>query len=369
VSLTGGAVASMLEIRDLSKRYGKTVAAKNVSLSLGKGEFFCLLGPSGCGKSTILRMIGGFEKPDEGRILLDGVDITDLPPYQRDVNTVFQSYALFPNMSVLGNVAYGLKVRKVAPAEVRERTEQVIAMVGLRGLEGRLPAQLSGGQQQRVALARALVNRPTVLLLDEPMSALDKKIAEQTRAELAELQREVGITFVFVTHNQTEALAMADRLAVMNEGVIEQCGAPREIYESPETRFVADFIGSMNFFNGVVAATDDQGCALTLLGDVPARLQKPSALRPGEACIFLIRPERLRLSVADPREYENALTGTIEGSVYMGDTTHYRIGLRSGKTVSVHVQNYLPGMTDGFYELGEEINIVWSQTSGGVIRA
>lgn len=359
----------MLEITNLTKRFGKTLAVDNVSLSLGTGEFFCLLGPSGCGKSTILRMIGGFERPDEGRIHLNGVDITDLPPYRRDVNTVFQSYALFPNMSVLGNIGYGLRIKKLAPAEVRERVEQAIAMVGLAGLEDRLPAQLSGGQQQRVALARALVNRPAVLLLDEPLSALDKKIAEQTRAELAELQREVGITFVFVTHNQTEALAMADRLAVMQAGAIEQCGAPREIYESPGTRFVADFLGSMNFFDGVVESVDDQGCTLRLLGDITARLQKPCPLGVGETCLFLLRPERLKLSILGPREFENALTGTIRGSVYMGDTTRYRIELPSGRTVWVHVQNYLQGMTEGFYEVGEEIHILWSQTSGGVIRA
>jgi spermidine/putrescine transport system ATP-binding protein len=246
-------------------------------------------------------------------------------------------------MSVLANIGYGLKVKKVPAAEARERVCEVIAMVGLGGLEDRLPAQLSGGQQQRVALARALVNHPAVLLLDEPMSALDKKIAEQTRAELAALQRKVGITFVFVTHNQTEALAMADRLAVMNLGAVEQCGAPRAIYESPETRFVADFIGSMNFFDGVVAGADGEGCTLTLLGDVTARLQKPAALGAGEGCIFLIRPERLRLSVSGPREYENALTGTIQGSVYMGYTTHYRIGCPRGRRSRCTCRTTCPG--------------------------
>ncbi len=359
----------MLELRNLSKSYGSTVAVRDVSLSLGTGELFCLLGPSGCGKSTILRLIGGFERPDAGRVVLDGVDVTDRPPNLRDVNTVFQSYALFPNMTVLANIGYGLKVKRLAAREIRERLDEVVAMVGLGGLEERFPSQLSGGQQQRVALARALVNRPAVLLLDEPMSALDKKIAEQTRAELVALQRRVGITFVFVTHNQTEALAMADRLAVMKAGVIEQCGPPREIYETPGTRFVADFIGSMNFFEGVVSGADATGCTLTLLGDVTARLQKPTPLGAGEACTFLIRPERLKLAVVPPREYENAVSGTILSFVYMGDSTSYRIGLPSGKAVSVSVQNYLPGMTEGFYEVGDEVNIIWSQTSGGVIRA
>ncbi len=359
----------ILEIRNLTKLYGATTAARDVSLSLEKGEFFCLLGPSGCGKSTILRMIAGFERPDSGQILLNGVPITDLPPYRRDVNTVFQNYALFPNMNVHRNISYGLRIKGIAQMELRTRVEEAIAMVGLGGLEERMPAQLSGGQQQRVALARALVNRPAVLLLDEPMSALDKKIAEQTRTELVELQKRIGITFVFVTHNQTEALAMAHRVAVMKAGVIEQCDEPRGIYERPATRFVAEFIGSMNFFDGTVVATDPDGCTLHVTGDTSVRLQKPSDVTAGDDVVFMIRPERLKMSLVGPQEYENSINGIIRESVYMGETTVYRIELRPGNTVTVHVQNYLPGMTEGFYEPGEEVHLMWSKTSGGVIRA
>ncbi len=359
----------LLQVEGLTKRYGKTTAVSDVSFSLERGELFSLLGPSGCGKSTILRMIGGFERADSGRVLLNGVDITALPPYRRDINTVFQNYALFPNMTVMQNVAYGLRIKRVPRSELRERVAEGIEMVGLRGLEERLPNQLSGGQQQRVAMARALVNRPALLLLDEPMSALDKKIAEQTRSELVALQKRIGITFVFVTHNQVEALAMSHRVAVMNRGRIDHCGAPREIYEHPATRFAADFIGAMNCFEGVLSARDEKSCRLELLGGFGATLYQQCPFEPGEKIQFLIRPERLKLSLLDPQDHENGVSGIVRDSVYLGETILHHIELPNGQTIAVNVPNYLTAVSDGFYEAGVPINVVWSQTSGTLIRA
>jgi len=359
----------MLEILNLTKHYGKSCAVDNVSLTIEKGDFYCLLGPSGCGKSTILRMIAGFERQDSGRILLNGVDISALPPYRRDVNMVFQHYALFPHMSVLDNVSYGLRIRKVPKDETRERATGAIEQVGLAGYENRMPSQLSGGQKQRVALARALVNRPSVLLLDEPLSALDKKISEQMRRELKALQELVGITFVYVTHNQTEALSMADRIAVMNAGRVEQSGPPREIYESPATVFTAGFIGSMNFFPGRVVASGTESCTVVLFEKYETTLTSPCDTAVGDAVLFSLRPERLKLSLLPPQPYENALKGTILNAVYQGETTVFDIRLDSGDTVSVHAQNYLAAMGEGFFERGEEVNVVWSRTSGRILRA
>ena len=359
----------MLEIRNLVKRYGPAVAVDDVSLRLERSEFFCLLGPSGCGKSTFLRMIAGFEKQDAGQILLNGKDISALPPYRRDVNMVFQNYALFPHLDVFHNVAYGLRVRRRPKGEIRQRVERALAQVALSGYGNRLPSQLSGGQKQRVAMARALVNEPSVLLLDEPMSALDRKISEQMRRELKELQKKVGITFVFVTHNQAEALALADRLAVMNAGRVEQEGPPREIYESPATSFAAGFIGSMNFFPGQVLSVEESVCRLRLFDSVEATLTAPCEVAPGERIVLCLRPERLKLSLLPPQPYENALPGRIVDSLFQGETTIFDIRLNDGNTVSVNTQNYLAAMGEGFFEAGEEINVVWSRTSGRVLHA
>lgn len=359
----------MLEVRNLTKRYGKTAAVDGVSLRLERSEFFCLLGPSGCGKSTILRMIAGFEKQDSGEILLDGKDISALPPYRRDVNMVFQNYALFPHLNVFNNVAYGLRIRKKPKEEIRERVTRALTQVDLPGYETRLPSQLSGGQKQRVALARALVNEPSVLLLDEPMSALDKKISEQMRRELKALQKQVGITFVYVTHNQTEALAMADRVAVMNAGRVEQAGTPRGIYESPDTVFTAGFIGSMNFFPGTVGVVGEGSCRIELFGACPVTLTTPEKAAVGDRILFCLRPERLKLSLLPPEPWENALRGEVLGYVYQGETTVFDIRLSTGDVISVNVQNYLSALGEGFFEAGEEVNVVWSRTSGRLIHA
>jgi spermidine/putrescine ABC transporter ATP-binding subunit len=358
----------MLELKNLTKSYGAVKAVQNVNLTIGKGEFFCLLGPSGCGKTTILRMIAGFEKVSGGQILLNNKDITSDSPNKRDVNTVFQNYALFPNMSVRDNIAYGLKIKKISKTELEQRLEEVIRLIGLAGFEKRMPSQLSGGQQQRVALARALVNRPQILLLDEPLSALDKKISEQTRNELAELQKKVGITFIFVTHNQTEALALADRIAVMKDGVIEHCDAPKEIYERPLTHFVADFIGSMNFFSGTVARSDQKMTILDISGVGSIALAYNQVQQPGTKVIYCIRPERVKISMLGPAIYENGLKGIIRQKNYLGEITKFMVELESGMQVSVIAQNYLLQLSNEFYDLGERVYLNWSQTSGEIIH-
>jgi len=358
----------MLELKNLSKTYGQVKAVREVNLKIGKGEFFCLLGPSGCGKTTILRMIAGFEKVTEGSILLDGLDITKDSPNKRDVNTVFQNYALFPNFNVLENIAYGLKIKKVPKSEMDGRVEEVIRLVGLGGFETRMPGNLSGGQQQRVALARALVNRPRVLLLDEPLSALDKKISEQTRNELSDLQKKVGITFVFVTHNQTEALALANRIAVMKDGIIEQCDTPKEIYERPVTHFVADFIGSMNFFECIVKESNTDGTILEIPKTGTVTLAHCQVLQPGTPVFYCIRPERIKLSMLDPADYENCLSGTLIQKAYLGEVTKFIIELSANKQISIIAQNYLLQMSNEFYEIGEKVNVIWSKTSGEMIH-
>jgi spermidine/putrescine transport system ATP-binding protein len=358
----------MLELKNLTKKYGETVAVNDVSLTIEKGEFFCLLGSSGCGKSTILRMIGGFEKKTSGSIILNGKDLGDLPPYRIDVNTVFQNYALFPHMTVFGNVAYGLKVKRVSTGEIHERVEEALAQVGLTDFGERMPSQLSGGQQQRVALARAIVNRPSLLLLDEPLSALDKRIAEQTRLELVDLQRRLGTTFIYVTHNQTEALVLADRIAVMHAGVIEQCDVPSEIYERPRTHFVADFIGSMNFIEGRVEAANGERCVLRLWDEWTVEVSKAISQAAGEKVLLCMRPEQLRLSLLPPKEYENGVTGHLRRKIYQGDVTTYRMELPGGRLVDVSQDNYLAHMGKEFFEADQDYHILWSKTSGEVIR-
>jgi len=357
----------MLELRNLTKTYGNTTAVFETNLTIEKGEFFCLLGSSGCGKTTILRMIAGFERRTGGQILLDGRDISEDPPYRRDINTVFQDYALFPNMTVSGNVAYGLRIKKLDSSEIKRRVAEALAQVGLTGYDTRMPDQLSGGQQQRVALARALVNQPRVLLLDEPMSALDKKIAEQTRLELMELQRRVGITFIYVTHNQTEALTLADRVAVMHRGVVEQCAKPSEIYETPKTRFVADFIGSMNFFDAVVTRCEDRETELLLETRWPIVVEQQLRLTPGQRVLFCLRPEQLKLSLIPAKPHENGLSGILRQKVYEGDLTRYRVELPGGKTIAISLHNYLARNIRDFFELNEEFMLHFNRTQGVII--
>ncbi len=357
----------MLELNNLAKRYGDAYAVRETNLTIHKGEFFCLLGSSGCGKTTILRMIAGFEKPSAGRILIDGTDVTDLPPYRRNVNTVFQDYALFPHLSVAQNVGYGLRIQKVPAAETKRRVAETLDLVGLTDYGARMPDQLSGGQQQRVALSRALITRPSVLLLDEPMSALDKKIAEQTRVELVDLQRRVGITFVYVTHNQTEALAMADRVAVMRAGVVEQCTEPSDVYERPATHFVADFIGSMNFFEAAVARRGAGSCELMLENRWPIALDRELDVPDDRPLWFCLRPEQLKMTLVAPKAYENQLQGVLRKKIFEGDLTLYHLDLPDGKPIVVSLHNYLARHVRDFFEIGETFGISFNKSSGVAI--
>ena len=329
-----GSVAIALE--GVSKRFGKAEAVRNVTLAIREGEFFSLLGPSGCGKTTTLRMIAGFEVPDEGRIVLQGKDVTSVFSNRRPVNMVFQQYALFPHMSIYDNIAFGLKVKRVPRREHSERIREMLRVVELEGLERRRPRQLSGGQQQRVALARALVNRPAALLLDEPLGALDVKLRKQMQLELKRIQAELGTTFVYVTHDQEEALAMSDRIAVMNGGQVEQVGDPREIYEHPETAFVADFIGSLN----PLELTVDElvgGYAVMRLGE-GERVVVPvgPGTRTGDSFRVAVRPERVQIGPIESPAPDGGswLEGTIAEIVYLGMYTQFHVGTRAGRLIS-----------------------------------
>jgi len=333
----------MIDLQDISKSFGADVVAlKHVSFTVAENEFFTLLGPSGCGKTTLLRIIAGFEFPDSGGVLLDGGDIAQLPPEKRPVNTVFQNYALFPHMNVLQNVAFGMEMRGIERVEAADSARRMLGQVMLDDFAERFPAQLSGGQQQRVALARALINRPRVLLLDEPLSALDFKLRKTMRIELKRLQRDTGITFIFVTHDQEEALALSDRIAVMRDGEVRQIGAPMEVYEKPADRFVADFIGETNFLAGRVEAGGGDGAGDSTGGDslrvtlgdgstVTARSQNANAANLRGAVTLAIRPERVALSAAAT---PGGVAGAIDEVVYQGNTTRYQITLQSGDRIA-----------------------------------
>jgi len=327
---------SAIGVVDVSKRFGGVSAVEDVSLEIGDGEFFSLLGPSGCGKTTTLRMIAGFERPDGGRIFLQGHDVTDVPANRRPVNMVFQQYALFPHMSVYDNVAFGLKVKRVPRAEHGERVQEMLRVVSLEGLDRRRARQLSWGQQQRVALARALVNRPAALLLDEPLGALDVKLRKQMQLELKRIQNDLGTTFVYVTHDQEEALAMSDRIAVMNGGHVEQIGTPREIYERPHTSFVADFIGSLNALELRIDELVGVN-AVMRLGEAE-RLVVPvgPGHRAGESVRVAVRPERVQIEpVGSPLlNGGSRLEGTIAEIVFLGMYTQFHVDTQAGRLVS-----------------------------------
>ena len=334
-----------IEIAHVSKRFGQGedsfLALDDVSVRIRSNEFFTLLGPSGCGKTTLLRLIAGFEHPTSGAIRLDGSDIAHLPPYKRPVNTVFQSYALFPHMTVARNIGFGLEMLGRRKAEIRETTADMLRLVRMEHLGQRLTSQISGGQQQRVALARALAPRPKVLLLDEPLSALDYKLRKEMQIELKRLQGETGITFVFVTHDQEEALTMSDRMAVMNEGRILQIGPPREIYDQPNERFVADFIGDTNFVGAVLVNRNGVEARVRLDegAELPARMPPGMEAGIGAEVTVAIRPEHARLAAPDAA----ALAGTVDRIVYFGTDSHYQIRLRNGADFTVRMQNSAGG--------------------------
>jgi putative spermidine/putrescine transport system ATP-binding protein len=329
-----------VRLEGVRKRFGDVVAVDGVDLEVREGEFFSLLGPSGSGKTTCLRLIAGFEVPTDGRVWLGGLDVTDLAPYERDVNTVFQDYALFPHMTVLQNVEYGLMVKKVPRRERRERAEEALAMVRLSGFEDRKPSQLSGGQRQRVALARALVNRPRVLLLDEPLGALDLKLRQAMQIELKQIQQRVGLTFIYVTHDQEEALTMSDRLAVFNLGRMEQVGTPAEVYERPATGFVAGFVGTSNVLSGEVA----QAIA-------------------GSPAAFTVRPEKIHLAEvgAPVRPDECTATGHVREVVYIGALTKYIVSLDEGGELVVFQQNLATSSMEALQVKGRAVRLTWSR--------
>ena len=332
------AAVPFIRFEAVTKRFGGFEAVDDLSLSIYEGEFFALLGASGCGKSTLLRMLAGFEAPTSGRIVLDGEDMADIPPYRRPVNMMFQSYALFPHMSVEKNIAFGLKQEGMAKGDIAERVEQVLKLVKLEDFARRRPDQLSGGQRQRVALARSLAKRPKVLLLDEPLGALDKKLREETQFELADLQYQLHTTFIMVTHDQEEAMTLADRIAVMDKGRILQVATPAEIYEAPNSRFVADFVGNVNIFEGKVAtATGDRVTIATSAGQ-KIHVASEVPVVAGQAVSYVLRPEKLRIS-AEPLSGPNVLEGEVWDIAYFGPVTSFHIRLDDGSTVKVAMVN------------------------------
>jgi putrescine transport system ATP-binding protein len=358
----------LIQIRQLSKRFGDFVAVDSVDLDIQRGELFSILGASGCGKTTLLRMLAGFERPSSGRVVIDGVDITDAPPYRRPVNMMFQSYAVFPHMTVEKNVAYGLLKEGVPRTEVNTRVAEMLELVQLQTFAKRKPDQLSGGQQQRVALARALVKRPKVLLLDEPLAALDKKLREHTQFELMSIQDRLGITFVVVTHDQEEAMILSSRIAVMNEGRFEQVGTPKEVYEYPNSRFVADFIGTINMFDATVENSEDgrliarsptAGKVLMAFSD--------EALPPGTEICIAIRPEKIFISKAEPEDSgDTRLKGVVWDLGYFGNLSLYQIRLPSGKIVQVSAQNRRRS-AERFLEWDDEVYLSWQAQSAVVL--
>ncbi|MEK6719526.1 MAG: ABC transporter ATP-binding protein [Chloroflexota bacterium] len=352
------------------KKFGDAVAVDHVDLEVRDGEFFSLLGPSGCGKTTTLRMIGGFEEPTSGLIELQGQDVTWLPPYKRNVNTVFQSYALFPHLSTFENVAFGLRRKGLKSSEIAGRVTEMLELVELPGFEKRKPGQISGGQAQRVALARALINRPAVLLLDEPLGALDLKLRKQMQVELKRIQQEVGITFIYVTHDQEEAMTMSDRIAVMNNGRYEQLGDPESLYERPETRFVAGFLGVSNLLPATIVGTDGGYAACRLANDQTVRV--PAALTRGAQRVDVgIRPEKIRLSAPGESTggQENRMSGTIRDASYIGVSTQYIVEARGGTRVTVYEQNVERATRDELWQVGTDVDLTWLPDHSFVVEA
>jgi putrescine transport system ATP-binding protein len=361
-----------LRLDGVSKVFGAKAAVDNVSLRVARGEFFALLGPSGCGKTTLLRMLAGFEEPSAGSVSIDGIDMAGVPPYRRPVNMMFQSYALFPHMSVADNVAFGLRQEGVPAPRIRERVRAMLDLVQIGGLAERRPNRLSGGEKQRVALARALVKEPKLLLLDEPLGALDRKLREQTQFELVRIQRQIGITFVVVTHDQEEAMTLASRIAVMEAGRLRQIGTPGEIYETPNCRFVADFIGAVNLFPGIVTGSSggklavssaETGCTISVAEAPP--------LPPGTAVAIALRPEKLTLSPVGPGSRAdtgtNATIGTVRDIAYLGETSIYRIELGSGKLIRASLLN-ADRLAGPRFARTEPVRISWAEGAGIVLQ-
>jgi len=362
-----------VRLERVTKQFHEVVAVDDLSLDIQRGEFFSMLGPSGCGKTTTLRMIGGFEEASSGTIYLGDADVTGLPPFKRDVNTVFQNYALFPHLTVFENVAFGLRRKKTADSEIKSKVAEMLELVELPGYEGRKPTQLSGGQQQRVALARALINHPKVLLLDEPLGALDLKLRKQMQIELKRIQTEVGITFIYVTHDQEEAMTMSDRIAVMRAGKIEQLGGPEDLYERPRTQFVAGFLGVSNLLEGEVVGREEPHAMVKLRDGtvvrVPAELVDSSKeVRVG------VRPEKLRVvavegDTAQAGDGSNALEGTVLDASYIGVSTQYLVETRDGRKLTVYAQNLETSGAAEAHADGQRVRLTWRPQHTFVLAA
>jgi spermidine/putrescine transport system ATP-binding protein len=359
---------ALLEIQNVTRRFGDFTAVDNVSIGIEAGEFFTLLGPSGCGKTTLLRLIAGFDLPDGGRVLLNGEDLAGRPPEQRPVRTVFQSYALFPHMTVEGNVAFPLQMAKTPAAEIPGKIAAALEDVRLQGFGKRYPHELSGGQKQRVAIGRALVTHPAVLLLDEPLAALDAKLREEMQVELINLQKEVGITFVYVTHDQTEALALSHRIAVMSRGRVEQLDEPSRIYSFPRTRFVADFIGQCNLFSGPVLANSAAVITVDVGGLGPVRVAAESTISPGSPGTIALRPEKIRIQATTPADTpDNHYRGTVADLLYMGDVTVYKVATPGGTRVEALLANSQGGRAK-LFEAGDAVEVSWPVDAGHFIE-
>jgi putrescine transport system ATP-binding protein len=358
---------AFLQIESVSKDFGEVRAVDQVSLDIRRGEIFALLGSSGCGKSTLLRMLAGFDAPSSGRIVLDGKDLAGLPPYERPVNMMFQSYALFPHLTVWDNVAFGLRRDGLPRAEIAVRVEEMLKLVQLTPLARRKPHQLSGGQQQRVALARSLAKRPQLLLLDEPLGALDKKLREATQIELSNIIGQVGVTCVMVTHDQEEAMTMASRMAVMSEGRFLQVGHPADIYENPATRFVADFIGNVNLMDGTVVG-GDPGHVEIRCADVVHRVESPVGGALGDRVTVAVRPEKIHLGASAPETASNRVQGVVTALSYFGGYTMYHLGLPSGATLQVNVENETRSRQDAPRQ-GDTVWAHWLPASQVVLTA
>jgi putrescine transport system ATP-binding protein len=359
-----------IEIHSLRKRFGDFTAVDGVDMKIYRGELFAILGGSGCGKSTLLRMLAGFETPTEGRILIDGTDITDLPPYERPVNMMFQSYAVFPHMTVEQNIAYGLKKERLPKDRIRQRVAEMLELVQLPEYARRKPHQLSGGERQRVALARALVKRPKVLLLDEPLAALDKKLREETQFELMNLQDQLGITFLVVTHDQEEAMTLATRIAVMNQGKFVQIGTPSEVYEFPCNQFVASFFGSINLFDASVREYAD-GWVTVTLDDSGSEIRAPSeqVLSPGTPCRIGVRPEKLLISRDRPADDGYTVTrGVVEDLAYYGNRSIYRVRSHNDRVIQVSAQNYQRS-SEFLLEWDDEVYLSWESSCSVVLTS
>jgi spermidine/putrescine transport system ATP-binding protein len=355
---------ALLEIRNVTRRFGSYTAVDNVSISIETGEFFTLLGPSGCGKTTLLRMIAGFDLPDSGQILLDGKDMVGTPPEKRPVHTVFQTYALFPHMTVADNIAFPLRMVGKPAQEIKSRVEEALSNVRLSSFGSRFPHELSGGQKQRVAFARGLVNRPRLLLLDEPLGALDAKLREEMQIELINLQKDVGVTFVFVTHAQNEALALSHRIAVMNQGKVEQIDEPSRIYSFPRNRFVADFIGKISMMNASVLEASPSHLKLDIAELSEVIAVGKEGVKVGDKGVMAIRPEQVRIShPSSEAGLGNHFLGKVQDLLYLGDVTTYIVELSNGTHIEALLPNSAPGRAK-FFEVGDPVGVSWRHDAG-----